>query len=173
MLKILDDYDWGQAFQYCGEQNEEEYFQSGSPDIRTIPGFPVSNATFRRSDVVEILGYSEGYNDGPAWLMLGKLNDGRYFALTAGCDYTGWDCQASGTVFLTPTLDLALSYGFDANERARLQPYLPVVEKEPEPTVTTRPEDDLEVVLKTYGLQIQNLFARMSSLEAIVNASGS
>lgn len=172
MLKILDDYDWEQAFQYCGEESKGSY-QNGSADIRTVPGYGVNNAPFKRSDVVEILGYSEGENDGDSWLMLGKLNDGRYFALTAWCDYTGWDCQAGGTVFLTPASSLAVAYGFDDKEKSRLKPYLPITEKEPEvPVVETR-LDDLEVVLKAYGLQIQNLFARMASLEGLLNAPGS
>ena len=26
-----------------------------------------------------------------AWVIAGKTNDGRWFCLSAGCDYTGWD----------------------------------------------------------------------------------
>ncbi len=68
-LDVLDSYDWREAFTY---------------------------ADFNIGAVAEILGMREGENDGANWLMYGRLKDGQYFYLSAGCDYTGWDCQASG-----------------------------------------------------------------------------
>lgn len=57
-------YDWQEAFKYA--------------------------KGFLRDDVVEILGLVNGYNDGDEWVAVFRLADGRYAALMAGCDYTGW-----------------------------------------------------------------------------------
>jgi hypothetical protein len=43
-----------------------------------------------RETVAEVLALREGFNDGPDWLCYGRLRDGRYFFVKAGCDYTGW-----------------------------------------------------------------------------------
>lgn len=94
MLKDLDDYAWKEAFGYAGEPDT-----CGKPDVREcFPGCKVSLSPFTRMDVAEILASVEGENDGPPWRMAGRLHDGRWFYLEAGCDYTGWDCQASGSV---------------------------------------------------------------------------
>lgn len=78
MLKELVDFDWEQVFKYA-EPNDDisKLYQ----DLKK----------FTREDVVEILGSDYGSNDGPDWVIAGKLADGRYFFLSAGCDYTGWD----------------------------------------------------------------------------------
>jgi len=92
MLKELDSFDWKEAFGYAGEPNT-----SGSPRIQaTITNTSLSITPFTREDVIEIVGLSEGEGDGPDWLAYGCLRDGRWFYLEAGCDYTGWDCQADG-----------------------------------------------------------------------------
>jgi hypothetical protein len=76
MLKELDDYDWKEAFKYA------------QPD--RVPGATVSGDTFTRDNVAEIAGLALGDNDGPDWIVYGRLADGRWFSLAAGCDYTGW-----------------------------------------------------------------------------------
>jgi hypothetical protein len=48
--------------------------------------------------VVDVVAYSDGMNDERYWLALCKLDDGRYIKMFAGCDYPGWDCQASGNI---------------------------------------------------------------------------
>ena len=39
---------------------------------------------------------AEGYNDGDSWVGVFLLDDGTYLSLTAGCDYSGWECQSGG-----------------------------------------------------------------------------
>ncbi len=39
---------------------------------------------------------------------------GRYFYLAAGCDYTGWDCQASGYVEVSMDLERLIRLGIPA-----------------------------------------------------------
>lgn len=49
-----------------------------------------------------------GENDGDHWLCVGTLTDGRWFSLTAWCDYTGWGCQDGGEHYVDATRDGAL-----------------------------------------------------------------
>lgn len=83
----LRGYDWSEAFAYAGGGGYGNHNVSAA-----LPGdTSVSVAPFGRRDVAEVLALSEGENDGANWLCVGRLKDGRWFALDAGCDYTGWD----------------------------------------------------------------------------------
>ena len=119
MLKELnsDEYsDWKYAFAYAGEE-----CRCGSPDIReAIPGSGVSLSPFTRENVVKLVGISEGENDGADWLCAGKLKDGRWFFLAAGCDNTGWDCQAEGQAIIANTKKELLQFGISKEEKARM-----------------------------------------------------
>jgi hypothetical protein len=35
-----------------------------------------------------------GENDGPDWVWIVLLKDGRHAYIRGGCDYTGWECQS-------------------------------------------------------------------------------
>jgi len=61
---LHDDYDWTKAFEY---------------------------ADFSIFDVHKVLFADEGEHNGHSWILLAKLKDGKFGALSAGCDYTGWD----------------------------------------------------------------------------------
>lgn len=99
MLKELDDYDWKEAFSYAS-------------------GFSIE-------DVEEVLAHCDGENEGASWLSFGRLKDGRFYFLAAGCDYTGWDCQASGDSFAGTTRDEVERFGMGDGERSRLGIVLP------------------------------------------------
>lgn len=117
MIKQLDDYNWEEAFGYAGEDGT-----CGQPDIReALPGSNVSLAPFRREDVVKIIGLREGENDGEDWLCAGKLKDGRWFFLAAGCDYTGWDCQASGYAAIARNKKELIQFGLTEEELQKLK----------------------------------------------------
>jgi hypothetical protein len=119
MLKELNDgeySDWKYAFAYAGEPDEY-----GSPDLReAIPNSGVSLEPFTREDVVKIIGISEGENDGADWLCAGKLKDSRWFFLSAGCDYTGWDCLAGGQAIIAKTKRKLLQFGVSKEEKTRM-----------------------------------------------------
>ncbi len=101
MLAELDDSDWREAFVY---------------------------APFEREDVVEIISKAEGAHDEDNWVGVFKLRDGRYGYLTAGCDYTGWDCQAGGAGEIRDTLDAIIIECCEDDDRKRLGFFLPTVE---------------------------------------------
>lgn len=84
---LLRDGDWQNVFAYAGEPEAGD----GSASVGAVPpGSQVAETPFSRWDVADVLGTSEGANDEQNWLVYGQLKDGRFFFLTAGCDYTGW-----------------------------------------------------------------------------------
>lgn len=114
MIHQLDDYDWEQAFCYAGGTDK-----AGDARVNPVPGSGASDAPFGREDVAIIVGLAKGENDGPNWVCAGRLADGRWFCLRAGCDYTGWDCQAGGHASVALTLGDLLRLGMDPEERQR------------------------------------------------------
>ncbi len=101
----LDDYNWQEAFE----------FAKGTPVIGSL----AKAGSFDIEDVEEIKGIDEGERDELNWIVWGILKDGRYFSLSAGCDYTGWDCQASGDGRVAETEDEIIRFGMDDEERKR------------------------------------------------------
>lgn len=122
MLEQLSGYDWAKAFECCGppDGRDETWGADNLPDVRTHPGSGISTEPFQRNDVTELAYIAEGENDGPTWVCVGLLADGRWFALSAGCDYTGWDCQSGGSAHVAATREDAARLGLDDSERARL-----------------------------------------------------
>ncbi len=84
-----DDYNWNQVFAYSA--NEDRSGNGCGLPEPAVPGLTTSLAPFDRADVAELYGCVDGDHEGPDWIAYGKLKDGRYFSIAAGCDYTGWD----------------------------------------------------------------------------------
>jgi hypothetical protein len=80
---------------------------------------------FTISDIAKVHGASEGENDGDDWIIWGQLVNGVWFYLKAGCDNTGWDCQASGTSHTAPDKETLIRMGMDAGSRKRFGLMLP------------------------------------------------
>lgn len=78
-LPELDDYDWKEVFKYANSGVEPVHGSNG-----------VSLTGFDRENVQRVVALSAGENDGPDWLALVVLHDGRAAFVRAGCDYTGW-----------------------------------------------------------------------------------
>lgn len=97
--QLRESYDWKEAFVYAD-------------------GFGVD-------DIATIAGAIEGENDGDDWIIWGQLKRGDWFFLKAGCDYTGWDCQASGNSHLYATREELIRMGMDAGSRKRFGVMLP------------------------------------------------
>ena len=110
MDKRIDGYDWENAFDYAA-----------STSCSPIAGYRGDASGFSRDDVAEIIAIEEGYNDGDNWIGLFRLKDGRFGFLSAGCDYTGWDCQASGHAFVSDSLETMIRLGLGESERVRLK----------------------------------------------------
>ena len=102
-----ESYDWKEAFGY-------------GANIRANPAGSQNMSPLGIDDVTEVIAMQEGENDGASWIMAGRVKDGRYFFLSAGCDYTGWDCQASGDVMVANSLDQLIRYCLTSDDRQRL-----------------------------------------------------
>lgn len=114
MLEELNTYDWAEVF---GEGD-------GGNCTPIVPNLlPTDNVTgggtFSRENVVEIAGMVEGENDGDDWVVYGLLKDGRWFVARGGCDYTGWDCQASNSGDVASSKEDIIRFGLTENERDR------------------------------------------------------
>lgn len=119
----IDNYDWEKAFQYCGEAEDESAGTGGvygSPSITVAAGSSAKPKGFQRKDVTRVVTWRDGENDGPPWLGIFALADGRYAFVDAGCDYTGWDCQASGRAVVSHDLEHLIQYGLTDEFREEL-----------------------------------------------------
>lgn len=79
-----------------------------------------TDATVERADVTSIIAAVNGENDGPDWLGVFTLKDGRFLVASGGCDYTGWDCQAGNNLTVCATMADVLQFGLSPEERGRL-----------------------------------------------------
>ena len=53
-----------------------------------------SPTNFNANDISGIVAEVAGANDEFNWWWIIKLKNKKYILLSAGCDYTGWDCQS-------------------------------------------------------------------------------
>lgn len=112
--QIKDSSDWAQVF---ADESDGNVYKI----VHTVPpGSTVSDAPMTRDDIAEVLASVNGENDGPDWLGLFRLFDGRYLIASGGCDYTGWDCQTGNNLAVARTLEDAIQFGLDDLEQKRL-----------------------------------------------------
>ena len=116
MLKELEGYDWEEVFGEGSGGNCTPIHPNKPPFDKTT-----STATFSRADVAEIKGQVEGENDGPDWVVWGRLSDGRWFVARGGCDYTGWDCRAGNSGDVAATEEHIITFGLTEDERNRFE----------------------------------------------------
>lgn len=95
--ELIEDYNWREAWIYAAPS----------------------------ADVTKVVCVDEGENDGPEWLAVFELSNGKFGFLTAGCDYTGWECQASGEWQEANSLDELITMHMTPDERERLGLELP------------------------------------------------
>ena len=82
-------------------------------------------ADFKPEDIEFIEAIDAGDNDGPAWVAMGRLKDGRWWFLTAWCDYTGWGCQDGGHSTCVATREDLVRTVLGAEDRLRLGCVIP------------------------------------------------
>lgn len=112
MLKELDDYGWENAF---GEGCAEIM----SPKA-VLPCKTINLEGINREGVKRIVKKIEGENEEASWTGIFELHDGRYITVCSWCDYTGWDCQAGGEIFVADREENAILFGLSESERERL-----------------------------------------------------
>ena len=103
LISFKDNYDWQHAFYEAANGDCKSYDEIG----------PIQH-------VEEVIACDEGENDGAEWIAIVKLvpetslhknitENGPFAIIVAGCDYTGWDCQASGYIEYHESLEVALT----------------------------------------------------------------
>lgn len=115
--EILSSYDWAEAF-------ADE--SSGNTD-KTVEAFDgVSDAQFGRADIAVVLanGLIEGDYAETDCFGLFLLKDGRYAAVHASCDTTGWDCQAGNTMTVAASAIEAAKLGLTPSHWSSLRSQL-------------------------------------------------
>lgn len=123
MLPELESHDWGEVFGYAGEPGHDRNSEGSAPLLSVPPGHPDDGKPqppVLREDVVEIIGMRTGENDGANWLIAGRTRDGRFFYISAGCDYTGWDCRAGGHARVAPTREGLWRWAMTTEDRRAL-----------------------------------------------------
>ena len=61
----------------------------------------------------------EGENDFVDWILLCKLNNGKYAYYTAWCDYTGFDCQGGMKLYISSKLKTLVKMAMDDKNRTK------------------------------------------------------
>ena len=115
ILPELDDYDWAEVF-------KAEY---ALPTRALGAPADLSTETFARENVKRIIAMVDGEHYGRDWVGVFELTDGRFVSISAGCDYTGWDCQAGGSSQVAATEQDIIRFGLTDDERERLNLKLP------------------------------------------------
>lgn len=90
-----------------------------SGTFSVVDGSRVADVTPER--IIRVVAWRvEENDDGTEIKLLVELDDGSFAACMAGCDYTGWDCQAGVEWRWAPSSELAISQGIDRATRAVL-----------------------------------------------------
>lgn len=107
------DYDWRAAFNEATGHGYGGSWPDQEDEAQRLP---------QLIDAVrEVIAASEGERDERDWLAIVRLVGGEYAVVSAGCDFTGWDCQAGGVVERYATIAEACSrLALTPRERERL-----------------------------------------------------
>lgn len=85
-----------------------------------VLGCDVSTEYVPMNRIQAVIGCDRGQNDGPDWIALVWLDDGRFAFMSAGCDYTGWGCADWGYIMYSDTLERMLQYGLSGDAILRM-----------------------------------------------------
>lgn len=112
LVAFKSDKDWRAAF---AEAHGQGYSSTSQTDDES------SSAPNPIDAVIDVIAASEGERDERDWLAIVRVIDGDYLVVSAGCDFTGWDCQAGGVVERYQSLGEACSrMALTPRERDRL-----------------------------------------------------
>lgn len=120
--ELKEDYDWRNVLSYAGV---DDCLQGPQSAPNAVGENPPSAEPFGMDDVAAIIAASNGEADGENWMIALQLKDERYAYIEAGCDYTGWDCQAGGSAWVASSLPELIRWALSEPARARLELPLP------------------------------------------------
>lgn len=89
----------------------------------------INCSSFSMKDIEKVLMSSEGENEIKDWMFAAKLKDGRFCFVSAGCDYTGWDCHSSGISLVASSWKTLFQFGISDGEKEKMKSNLFYEEK--------------------------------------------
>lgn len=104
--------DWSEAWS-CGLRDKVESVMVPNRDAIRKDGLEPEN-------ISKVHAFYEGENDSESWGALVEMKDGRFVAMEAWCDYTGWGCQDGGSLSVALNKRDALMLGFSEDMRKKL-----------------------------------------------------
>lgn len=113
MIKQLNTYDWSNAF------GEGPFLVFKATAVLPAVG-KVSVDSITRESVAVIVAKVAGERDEASWTGVFRLKDGRYISVCSWCDYTGWDGQSGGEIFVGRSKKEIILFGLSKKERMRL-----------------------------------------------------
>ncbi len=123
--ELYNDYDWRNVLSFAGPVPNSLDSSTTYGDVKISQCLGDENCSItpiEYENIKEIISYDEGAGDGPDWLLILKLNDNRFAFISAGCDYTGWDCSCGGYCIVSNNLEHLIRYGVAEKDRFRLFP---------------------------------------------------
>lgn len=102
-------YDWESAFRVCSAPRAANGY-TGPTDVTYDQLASVVAKDERGGEYAEM-----------DLVGLFETTDGRYVVIRAGCDTTGWECQAGGAIEVAASAEDAVRWSLTAEERERLQ----------------------------------------------------
>jgi len=119
LAAFKQDYDWREVLGYAGK--DENWATGNANGPSAVGDNPPSAEAFGMEDVAEVIAADPGENDGANWVCVLRLVDGRFAYIEAGCDYTGWDCRASGSAWVASDLANLIRWALTDPARGRLR----------------------------------------------------
>ena len=97
--------DWDYAFGCCGTA------------VSVALGSTVNTTPFGRDEVADVIACADGDPDGPDWIGVFRLKDGRFTFISAGCAYSGWDVWSHGHSTVSHSLEHLIQFGMTDSAR--------------------------------------------------------
>lgn len=109
----------------------KHYWDQPDPIADLISALDCAGATVALDDIAAVTEYDVTSDDGKwapggtvatelSMTLLGMLRDGRWFALEAGNDYTGWGCQDFADLYIGATREDVIANGLTTEGRNTL-----------------------------------------------------
>lgn len=121
--RMRENYDWREAWGYGGDiETCAVTFQGAGPhgNVSACAGSKCSSEPVTVDMISRVIAASDGEHDERDWVAVAELKDGRFAYVESGCDYTGWDCQADGRVWVSHSLENLWFFGLTQQGRERL-----------------------------------------------------
>lgn len=113
ILKYISNH---KKLQLLGQEDDLDYIKNNWP--RDI--FELISDKCKLEDIMCVVKYSDGENDGDAWIALVALRNNKFGFISASCCYTGFDAMGGAYIDISDDLDYLLRFEIGDDFRERL-----------------------------------------------------